>query len=152
MNVIKRLITGGMTMAAIALLPYAHAGYPTSMKATANLYNSGGQDLTMTSSNWLDHASELADYKIAADQGGIRFDVNLSPRNDSARFSYATGDGKVCKFTMSHETVFSWIGLKPSPEKRATAKSVGAVPAKCTASVTGGRESMESYRVKFSMQ
>lgn len=152
MNVIKRLITGSMTMAAIALLPAAHAAYPTSIQVIADVYNSGGQDMTMTSSNWLDDASELADYAIAADQGGRRFDVILNPGNDSAQFSYATGDGKVCKFTMSHETVFSWIGLKPAPQKKATAQSVGSIAAQCSASVTGGQESLSSYSVKFSMQ
>lgn len=154
MNKTHRILGGfAALLAAFAVVPVAQAAYPKSVKVTVEVWNDEAQDLHMTYASWRAQGSDSSDYLIHAYQTGKGFNVTLNdPRNDEGTLRYATTSGKKCEFKFAHKATFKWFSISPAPEKSATAKSIGTVPAECGASVTKGTNSMESYTVRFSMK
>lgn len=154
MNVLNPILGGSIALlAAFAVIPAAYAAYPKTMKVSVEVWNDKEQDIHMTYASWEPKGASLSSYFIPAQNSGRAIDVTLdNPRNDAAVFRYANTEGQKCEFRMSHKVVFRWIGVNPAPEKTATAKSIGTVPAECSAAVTKSTDSMSSYTVKFSMK
>lgn len=136
----------------MALVPHANAAYPNKMNVKVEVWNSVGEELALTHASWLPLGTDLSPYVIPADLGNAEFSITLgNARNDSAAFRLSSA-GKVCEFKMSHEATFSWLSIRPTPEKSASSKSVGQVPVECRASVIQGTNSLSEYTVRVVMR
>jgi hypothetical protein len=143
------------TIAAIAMMVAAvsaQAAYPKNIHLTMEMWNQTGIDLALVSASWAPANADYTRYGIPADAPAASLSIPLKdPRNDSASFR-VSGEGKVCVFRAAHSVPFSWFSINPAPEKPATGKSIGKVPAECIASMTKGTNSMTAYSVGFVMK
>ncbi|TDV55514.1 hypothetical protein EC919_10357 [Pseudomonas graminis] len=128
------------------------AAYPKNIQLNIEMWNQSGIDLALVSASWAPANADYTGYGFAADAPTASVSIPLkNPRNDSASFR-VSGEGKVCEFTAAHSVTFSWVSITPAPEKSATGRSIGKVPAECIASVTKGTNSMQAYSVRFVMK
>ncbi len=143
------------TIAAIAMMvaaASAQAAYPKKIQLNMEMWNQTGIDLALVWASWAKPNADYTGYGFAADDPTASVSIPLkNPRNDSASFR-VSGEGKICEFRAAHAVTFSWVSITPAPEKSATGRSIGTVPAECTASVTKGTNSMQAYSVRFVMK
>lgn len=143
------------TIAAVALMAAALpalAAYPTKIQLNIELWNQSGNDLALLWASWAPANADYTGYGFSADEPTAAVSITLkNPRNDFARFR-VSGEGKACEFTATHSVTFSWVSITAAPEKSATGRSIGKVPAECIASVTKGTNSMQAYSVRFVMK
>lgn len=153
MNNVKTCFT--RTIAAIAMMvaaASAQAAYPNKIQLNMEMWNQTGIDLALVWSSWAKPNADYTGYGFSADAPTASVSIPLkNPRNDSASFR-VSGEGKTCEFTAAHSVTFSWVSITPAPEKSATGRSLGTVPAACIASVTKGTNSMQAYSVRFVMK
>lgn len=136
---------------ALVIAPLTHAGYPEKMAVTVEMWNDTDADLYLASATWLAPGTDLSGYVMSGSLRNASFGVTLNnPRNDSATYRMKDG-ARVCEFKLGHEKTFSWFGISPAPDKFASARSVGTLPASCSASVIKGHKSMEAYSVRVKM-
>lgn len=151
----NRLTCCTRAIAAIAMMAAAvsaQAAYPSKIQLNIEMWNQSGVDLALVSASWAPANTDYTGYGFAADAPTAAVSVPLkNPRNDSATFR-VSGEGKICEFTAAHSVTFSWVSISPAPEKSATGRSIGKVPAECIASVTKGTNSMQAYSVRFVMK
>ncbi len=135
--------------ASLAVANSAHAAYPTEMELTVEFWNDTANDLQLNSASWFAPGTDLSPYTLSADDKNYTFKLTLKdPRDDAAHFSVRSGD-KLCAFTMSHKKTFSWISINLAPEKFATARSMGATPAECSAAIIKGGNSLAAYTARL---
>lgn len=143
------------TIAAIAMMvaaASAQAAYPNKIQLNMEMWNQTGIDLALVSASWAPANADYTGYGFSADAPTASVSIPLkNPRNDSASFR-VSGEGKTCEFTAAHSVTFSWVSITPAPEKSATGRSIGTIPAQCLASVTKGTNSMQAYSVRFVMK
>ena len=152
METTLKFISGAVAVVgAIAFVPLAQAAYPRQMAVTVEMWNNTDADLYLASASWLPADADLADYVMSGDLRNASFGITLkNPRNDLATYRMKDGS-RVCEFKLGHEKTFSWFGMSPAPDKFASARSVGAAPATCSASVIKGHKSMGAYTVRVKM-
>lgn len=143
------------TSAAVAIMVVAvsaQAAYPKKIQLNIEMWNESGIDLALVWASWAKANTDYTGYGFSADAPTASVSIPLkNPRNDSASFR-VSGEGKTCEFTAAHSVTFSWVSITPAPEKSATGRSIGTVPAECIASVTKGTNSMQAYSVRFVMK
>ena len=141
--------------AAIAMMVFAvsaQAAYPKNIQLNIEMWNQSGTDLALSAASWFAANADYTGYGFSANAPTATVSLTLkNPRNDSASFR-ASGDGKVCEFKATHAVTFSWVSINPAPEKSASGRSIGKVPAECIASVIKGTNSMKAYSVRFVMK
>ena len=154
MMMTRSFIGLGAALLGALLVPAVHAAtYPKDMEVTVEVWSDDQQELDLVYASWITRAADLSRYQIPASSSGAEFGITLgNPNKDSGTFEYASAHGKICKFTFAHVRNFSWIGLRPSSEKSATAQSIGTAEAQCDAAVIKGANSLESYSVRFRMK
>lgn len=144
----RTLVATAMMVAAVS----AQAAYPKNIQLTIEMWNQSGIDLALVAASWAPAHADYTGYGFAADAPTASVSLPLkNPRNDSASFR-VSGNGKICEFRAAHAVMFGWVSITPAPEKSATGRSIGTVPAECVASVTKGTNSMQAYSVRFVMK
>ncbi|HEY0289988.1 MAG TPA: hypothetical protein VGC62_23775 [Pseudomonas sp.] len=149
----NRCISSSIVLAALIFLaPYAKAAYPKNMAVSVDVWNNAKQDVSLTSASWFPAGTDLSQYVIPADYPNASFLITLNnSRNDFANFRLRS-EGKECEFRIAHEVKFQWFSINPVPAKTASARSVGRVPAECSASVIKGAQSLAAYTVRVGMK
>lgn len=142
---------GVLLCMAMMIAPVSQAAYPKKMAVTVELWNDTRTELGLTAASWLPAGTDLSESVMPHNVQTTSFGLTLNnPMNDSAVFRMKAGP-RECRFTLGHEKVFSWFGLNPAPDKFASAKSTGTLPARCSASVIKGLKSMQAYTVRVRM-
>jgi hypothetical protein len=146
-------ITGSIAATALMVAAVsAQAAYPKTIQLNMEMWNQSGEDLALVAASWAPANTDYTGYGFAADDPTAAVSIALkNPRNDAASFR-VSGAGKACEFRAAHEVTFSWVSITPAPEKSATGRSIGKVPAECIASVIKGTNSMQAYSVRFVMK
>jgi hypothetical protein len=151
-NTPPQVMSGIVAIFMTAVAASAQAAYPKSIQLNIQMWNQTGMDLALSAASWAPTDTDYSAYGFSAKEPTASVSITLKkPRNDSASFR-VSGEGKICEFRAAHETTFDWFSLNPAPQKSATGKSVGTVPAECTATVIKGTNAMKAYSVRFVMK